>query len=294
MIGSDDVNDARLPLVVGIAADRTLTAEAARLAEEPVAKILADLRSLYRATPFLLMVQLPAPLRGSADRLAETFDADVVDLDDHPAFARSSWRRALDEPRRRRTDDTTCRAAFLADHSHLVIAISDSSETTPGNLTAQIIQFRLHGIPDRHTGRPLQLDNVGLGSVHHVNAEKKDGATANAPVSTRLCPQVETRSGDKELDDAVAWDHLDRFNADVARQRRRRSRAPACTSRAAVPSPWQSLPGHSWVGNRFAAAERAGGSLPASHARDDVWPAGTGLHCRRGFSIVGRSFPSGR
>ena len=79
----DDANDARLPLVVGIAADRALTAEAAQRAEEPVAKITGHMRSLYRATPFLLLVQLPAILRGFADRLAETFEADIVDLEDH-------------------------------------------------------------------------------------------------------------------------------------------------------------------------------------------------------------------
>ena len=88
----------RLPLVIGIAADRALTAEAAQRAEEPVAKILADMRSLYRATPFLLLVQLPAMLRGFADRLAETFEADIVDLEDHFARFWSSGVGANDEP----------------------------------------------------------------------------------------------------------------------------------------------------------------------------------------------------
>ena len=34
-----------------------------------------------------------------------------------------------------------------------------------------------------------------------------------------------------------------------------------------------------------------GGPLPASHARDDVWPVGAGVHCRPGFSIVGGFCP---
>ncbi len=249
---SDNVNDARLPLIIGIAADHALTAQAARMAEEPVAKILGDMRSLYRATPFLLLVQLPAPLRGFADRLADKFDADVVDLEDHRVFALGqpdggySTNLASDP-----CEDTTCKAAFLADHSHLVIVFSYSPEMAPRNLVAQIIQFRLQGIPNRHTGRPLQLDKIGLGSVHHVIAGHTGGAAANAPISIYFCPQIETRSGNKELDDATAWDHLDRFNGDVVSQLRRRARAPHAPHAQPCASPL----GHSWVGNRFAVAD---------------------------------------
>ena len=246
---ADRADDARLPLVVGIAADRTLTAEAAHRAEEPVAKILADLRNLYQATPLLLLLQLPSMLRGFADRLAETFAADIVDLEDHPALVLGSGGAQTTDLGGDAREATTRRAAFLADHCHLAIAISESRET-PGDLVAQIIQFRLQGIPDRHTGRPLQLENVGLGGVHHVVAGERDrAAAADAPESTFILPQVATPQGSEELDDATAWDHLNRFNGDVAGQLKRRVLAP----RAARSRP-PALPGDVWVGDRFAVA----------------------------------------
>ena len=78
---------ARLPLVVGIAADNALTAEAAQMAEEPVARILADIRGSYRAMPLLLLVQLPARCEASPTGSRKTLDAELVDLEDHLAPA---------------------------------------------------------------------------------------------------------------------------------------------------------------------------------------------------------------
>lgn len=250
---SDRAHDARWPLVVGIAADRELTAEAAQRAEEPVARILADMRGLYRATPILLLVQLPAALRRSVEQLAAAMDTDVVDLEEHvaPVLVPPDGTGAT-EPRSGICADTTRRAAFLADQCHLVIVISDNPETAPGGLVGQIIQFRLQGIPDRHTGRPLQLDSVGLGSVHRVVAGTSDGTAADAPTATLLRPRIETVFGNEELDDAAAWEHLERFNADVAEPWRRGPRA------AISPLPDQSSaapPGQAWIDDRFAVAD---------------------------------------
>jgi hypothetical protein len=253
MIGhSDRVDDARLPLVIGVVADGALTAEAAQTAEAPVAKILADMRGRYRMTPLLLLVQVPTMLRGFADRLAERFDADVVDLENHLSCAVApsggvQTANLAGDP----TEDTTRRAAFLADHSHFVIAISNSQNMTPDNLVAQVFQFRRQGIPDRHTGRPLQLDTIGLGSVCHVIAVKNVGAAADAPLSKHFWSQAKTRSGDNDRNDAAAWDHLNRFNRDVVRKRRRQARAPLASGAKRCAS----LLDHSWIGERFAAAD---------------------------------------
>jgi hypothetical protein len=251
---SDRVHDTRLPLVVGIAADRGLTAEAAQRAEEPVARILAGMCGLYRATPFLLLVQLPEALRRSAEQLAATLDADVVDLEEHfaPALVPPGGAGATD-PRSGACEDVTRRATFLADQCHLVIVISDSRGTAPGGLADQIIQFRLQGIPDRHKGRPLQLDSVGLGSVHHVVAGTSgEAAVADASASTFLRPQIETAFGSEELDDAAAWDHLERFNADVAKQWQRGPRAAISPPQG---QPLTALSGQAWIGDRFAVAD---------------------------------------
>ena len=291
VLSIDPADDARLPLVIGIAADRGLTAEAAQEAEAAVAKILAEVRGNYRATPFLLLLQLPATLRGMGDRLAQAFAADIVAMEESVALglgppggtraanlkARSeiTWtnpcgagvsparENAGETPAPQLTvdqvtsecalgsdagDDIACRAAFLADHCHLVIAISPSGEATAGDLVQQVLQFRLQGIPDRHTGRPLQLDKVGLGSVHHIRTGSSAGADAAA--TSLLLPQVETPSGNEPWDDATAWDHLDRFNADVARRLRRAHAPLAARGRPCPPL------GDSWVGDRFAVADR--------------------------------------
>ena len=249
---SDHVDDARLPLVIGIVADRGLTPEAAKRAEDSVVGILAGMRGLYRATPFLLLVQWPAMLRSFADGHAGRLAADTVALEDHlallPGPPGGAQAASLGRDPR---EETTCRAAFLADHSHLVIAISDSREPAPGGLVDQVIQFRLQGIPDGHTGRPLQLDKAGLGSVQHVIAGNSGGAAADAATSTLMLPQIETLSGDEELDDATAWDHLDRFNANVAGRLRRRPRGPL--AHRAWPRAWPS--GYAWVRERFAVAD---------------------------------------
>ena len=48
--------------------------------------------------------------------------------------------------------------------------------------------------------------------------ETSDGvAAADAPDVNTLAPADRDPVGDEELDDATAWDHLDRFNGDVAR-----------------------------------------------------------------------------
>ena len=244
-------DDVRLPLVIGIAADRELTAKAAQKAEEPVAKILADMRGIYPATPFLLLVQLPATLRSFVDRLAETFAADLVDVDDHLAPAPGSpgetqATKLRGDPRRtRRQGGIPCGPLPPCDR-HL-----GPTEPAADGLVGLIIQFRREGIPDRHTGRPLQLEKVGLGSVQHIVAGNPDGAAADCPTSTLLCPPVEALSGDEEADDATAWDHLDRFNADAAAQGRRRPSAPP--ARRPRPRGWPAA--FAWLDGRFAVAD---------------------------------------
>ena len=156
--------DARLPLVVGLAADYGVTAETAHRAERPIAEILADLCGRYRATPLLLLVQAPEALQRSAEQLAANLDAVIANLENHVA--------AVSNPPG--GEDATRRAAFLAEHCHLAIAISDRWETAPGDLAGQVIQFRLQGVPDRHSSRPLQLDSGGQGGVYHVVAGKDD------------------------------------------------------------------------------------------------------------------------
>ena len=212
-----------------------------------------------------LVVQLPELLQRSAEQLAAELDAVIVNLENHVA--------ANSKPPG--GEDATRRAAFLAEHCHLVIAISDRRETAPADLAGQVIRFRLQGIPDQYSSRPLQLDSSGLGSVYHVVAGKDDADATKSPTATLLRPQVETVFGKRELEDAAAWDHLERFNRDVARQSRRRGRKGVRSMfpeavrargsagrrengsdpRFAPGQPLASRPDQDWIGDRFAAAD---------------------------------------
>ena len=73
--------------MIGIAADRGLTAEAAQEAEAAVAKILAEVARQLSGDPvFYLLLQLPATLRGMGDCLVQAFAADIVAMEESVAL----------------------------------------------------------------------------------------------------------------------------------------------------------------------------------------------------------------
>ncbi len=189
-----------LPLVVGVTGHRDLRTEDHEPLKQQIRKIFAELRQRYPATPLVLF----SPLAEGADRLAaqvalepdlgirlvvplpmpkDEYEKDFATPQSKAEFndlLRKAERSfplsgAEGSPEVNDLEKEKGRAgfyalvgAYIARHSQILIALWDGAESTKTGGTAEVVRFKLAGVPPPYAPPRSPLDPVESGPVYHI------------------------------------------------------------------------------------------------------------------------------
>jgi hypothetical protein len=239
-----------LPLVVGVTGHRDLRDEDRATLAVRIREVMAELQSRYPHTPLLLL----SPLAEGADRLAArvalecgarlcaplpmpkaVYEADFQEPESLAEF-NDLLRRAerwfelpllppntvseilpQGEPRNRQYAYV---GAYIARHSQILIALWDGLASDAEGGTAQIVRFKLLGVPERYAFADevsSPLDPAESGPVYHVVTPR---ASHSSPVpqafrlTKRFPPHYEHDSLAEASYDRI-YTRMDAFNQDA-------------------------------------------------------------------------------
>jgi hypothetical protein len=191
-------HNSAIPIIIGVTGHRDLRpADTPRLKDQ-VKAILNDLRDNHPATPLLVL----SPLAEGADRLVanvalqqgamlvvplplprEEYEKDFKTQDSKTEFEdllRQAWKcfelplmkgsthTSIEDAGPERDKQYTLVGAYIARHSHILIALWDGEQAGLEGGTGQIVDFKLNGIPAPFAGERKPLDIVDNGPVYHI------------------------------------------------------------------------------------------------------------------------------
>jgi hypothetical protein len=236
------VPDGRLPIVIGVTGHRHLRAADLPKHREHVRELFAQLRRRYPSTPLRIVTALAE----GADRLVAEVALEeghelLVPLPLEPADYERDFPESVAEfhsilrrvppeqvfvlPRDAASDhehltphdqrERSYRAVgmFLAQQTHLLLALWDGQPTTSIAGTAAVVRLKLDGpsgMPEAGL-RPLDADDGG--PVYHVHAPRADEAGHSANKPEWLFPQ----EGDQALFHTLC-SRIERFNSEPRRR----------------------------------------------------------------------------
>jgi len=241
-----DQNSA-IPIIIGVTGHRDLRASDIPQLKNQVRVILKCLRDNYPATPLLLL----SPLAEGGDRLVaqvalETEIRLVVPLpmpqeeyendfetkeskDEFKQLLSQAWKcfelplvpgnigggiqNSGSERQRQYAQD----GAYIARHSHILIALWDGEHTELEGGTSQIVDFKLNGIPAPYAGPRKPLDLVDNGPVYRVVTPRaKNPNPQGIPFNLEIrFPEGWTSSESLEKSYGRILEQMNAFNRDA-------------------------------------------------------------------------------
>src|SRR5262249_35641249 len=187
-----------LPLVLGVTGHRDLRDADRPALEAQVRGVFTDLRERYPATPPLLLSSLAEGADRLAARVALECGARLVvplplprDLYESD-FSAPNSRQEFDDLLGRaeqvfelplvagntadsvrsdgaaRNRQYTAAGAYVARHCQVLLALWDGVASPLAGGTAEIVNFKLEGVPEPYAPHRNPLDPVGSGPVYHV------------------------------------------------------------------------------------------------------------------------------
>jgi hypothetical protein len=240
---------ARLPLVVGITGHRDLRDEDIPALEVKLGEILQEIPAQYPHTPIILL----SPLAEGADRLAarvaigmdarlivplpmprelylqdfstpasrEEFEALLQQAEawfELPLVAGNTM-AGIQEAAEQRDRQYALVGAYVADRCQILIALWNGADTVSEGGTAQIVRFKLEGIPLLYAPaheRRNSLDTPENGPVYQIlTPRKSDPQTDGEPLARRkLLPVTDGATAPAKVFDRI-FGCLDSFNRDA-------------------------------------------------------------------------------
>jgi hypothetical protein len=238
-----------LPLVIGITGHRDLRdADRADL-EKQLGRILTDLRRRYPATPLLVL----SSLAEGADRLAArvalacgaqllaplplprtNYEADFTSPPSQEEFAELASRaarcvelpllpgnspEAVRTPGPARNQQYALAGAYVARHSQILLALWDGEPSDREGGTAEVVDFKLNGVPPPFGPEPHPLDPVESGPVYQIVTPRvSNPSPVGQPLELR---KRYSRTYESDKVAAAAFDRvyrrMDTFNRDALR-----------------------------------------------------------------------------
>jgi hypothetical protein len=242
------MNDALVPIVIGVTGHRDLDPGHYSKIKEKVEEVFKDIRMNYPNSPIVLL----SPLAEGADRLvahvALGFAAELVvpipmpvaeylrDFSD--AASRSEFQTLLGGPKTtsfelplaegNRLEDIRepgeCRdkqytgvGAYIARHSQILIALWNGIDPQKAGGTACIVKFKLEGIPQPYAKPPRPLSQIEGGPVYHILTPRLSDPIPIQGVFTvrKLFPEYWGSQERAEESYKQVLRSVDRYNADV-------------------------------------------------------------------------------
>ena len=235
-----------IPIIIGVTGHQDLRAEDIPELERQVQKIFEKLRAQYTDTTLLAL----SPLAEGADRLVARIALQqgaqlVVPLplprseyerDFHTPESRAEFHELLqqaqyfelplmaDNTAENIRDCGPCRdkqyaqvSAYIVRHSQILFALWDGVDTGLEGGTAQIVRFKLEGIPEPYAPPRNPLDVVDAGPVYHILTPRvKNPLPAGEPFSLDIkFPGSDAEAEFQRDDYAQILGRMNTFNRDV-------------------------------------------------------------------------------
>lgn len=243
-----------VPIIVGVTGHRDLRPEDIDDLKRQVRSILDELRQAFPATSLVVM----SPLAEGADRLVaqtalETLDGDeqraalmvplpmplqeyekdfkseasltefhellaqAVTWFELPLVTGNTLPSISDFPAARDKQYAQV-GAYVARHSHILIALWDGKENAGEGGTSEIVQFKLNGIPAPYEGPRKALDIVDNGPVCHlVTPRISDPKPAGTPFAKEIKFPIGWESADLQVAYNGILSRMNQFNEDAER-----------------------------------------------------------------------------
>jgi hypothetical protein len=236
-----DLTTAYLPLVVGVTGHHDLHPPDQPLLEQQVRARLDVLRTQYPATPLLLLSALTEGAERLVARVALACDipllvplppptADALQECTRPV-AQTEFQTLLAQARHcftlpplpdnpATTDLRSYVAAYVVRHSHILLTLWDGISAAEASHTAQIVQFRLTGIPEPYVAPGPLLSPPDYGPVYHLVTPRRNRPPPVAPAFTwhTLYPVAWDNADQAATGYVHLFAHLDHYNRDLRRQ----------------------------------------------------------------------------
>lgn len=240
------LQNSAIPIIIGVTGHRDLRPEDAPQLQGQVRAILEELRKNYPATPLLVL----APLAEGADRLVarvaleqsaslvvplplprEEYEKDFQTQDSKNEFRDllNQASKCFELPSATGNSSTipatgpvrdrlyTQVGAYIAHHSHILIALWDGERTAFEGGTARIVDFKLNGIPEPYARPQKPLDAVDNGPVYHILTPRVPSPPGEPCKLQLRFPQSWTSSEPLEKSYGRILKQMDAFNDDASR-----------------------------------------------------------------------------
>jgi hypothetical protein len=229
-----------LPLMIGVTGHRDLRGEDREALETRVQDIFTEMRTRYPSTPLVLL----SPLAEGADRLVARvalkngarlivplpMPRELYEIDFEAPTSRAEFNALLQQaegcfalplhgtaeadicsPGEARNDRYALVGAYIAQHSQILVALWDGASANAVGGTAQIVRFKLEGVPERYVppdNARHPLDPAESGPVYHIVTPR-----LNNPQPRGSALSLVKRFPQSYVSDAVAQTTHDRLYA---------------------------------------------------------------------------------
>jgi hypothetical protein len=226
-----------VPIIVGITGHRDILEENKDILRQEICNIFKELKSNYVNTPIILL----SPLAEGADRIAaeaaicsgipymvplplekEEYEKDFVKEESKVEFNRLlstaaesfiALESSKDIPREKHYEAA---GVYIVKHCHILIALWDGKEANGIGGTAQIVGFRLNGIPEEYLSHKSQVQYIDDGAVYHIPTPR----TRNKDIKTDFKPrkmyaEFWNDTGNAEAEYNRIFEQMDEFNEDI-------------------------------------------------------------------------------
>jgi hypothetical protein len=262
-----------IPIIIGVTGHRDLRPADIPHLKDQVRAILNDLRDNHTATPLLVL----SPLAEGADRLVaqvaleqgarlvvplplarEEYERDFETQESKNDFSdllKQAWKcfelpllqgntlPSIRDHGPGRDKQYTQVGAYIARHSHILIALWDGEQTGLDGGTGQIVDFKLNGIPAPYARELKPLDIVDNGPVYHiVTPRTKNPNPKGTPFNLIIRFPIgwkSSESSSESLEKAYGriLEQMDTFNDDARRLTKRRTSNLKTNRDFAIPEP---------------------------------------------------------
>jgi hypothetical protein len=241
-LGSAAADDGRLPIVIGVSGHRHLRPADLQTHRQHVRELFGQLRRRYPATPLRIITALaegadrlvaevaleeghellvPLPLEPAAyerdfPESTEEFHSILRRVPPEQVFVLPQDAGFSQEPLTPHDLRERCYRAvglYIAQQSHLVLALWDGRPTTLGAGTAAVVRVKLEGPSGMPEAGLRPLDAEDGGPVYHVHAPRAGEAERSLKKPQWLFPQ----EGDEALFHTLC-SRIERFNSEPLRQ----------------------------------------------------------------------------
>ena len=240
-LNSND-NDYRVHLIIGITGHRDIPEEDIPELKEVIKDIFLNLQKQLPDTPLLLLT----PLAEGADRIVakvaleehirfivpmplpeseycKDFPDSIDEFYDLKAKALGSFELPFNEnevpgfnhPGPERDQRYEKVGVFIAKHSQVLIALWDGKSPVYTGGTAQIVKYKLEGIPRKYAPSISIIDNPDAGLVYHINTRRIKDLIPGEYKPKLEIKYPQDKSNDVYFGKEGIFTKIDRFNHDA-------------------------------------------------------------------------------